>query len=73
MLQLNAGLRELADAEGLIYVDYYSILADAEGALRSDLTRDGVHPRCEGYTLMRALIVPLLSRAEEAPARRQGV
>jgi len=68
--QLNAGLRDLADAEGLIYADYFPVLADAEGALRSDLTRDGVHPQREGYALMHSVVAPLLNRAEEAPSLR---
>ncbi|NQE64436.1 GDSL-type esterase/lipase family protein [Caulobacter sp. RHG1] len=52
---LNAWLSDFARENGLTFVDYFAALADADGALRADLTRDGVHPQTRGYHLMRPL------------------
>jgi lysophospholipase L1-like esterase len=64
--ELNAWLRRYAAQRGLIYVDYYAALADKDGAMRADLSHDGVHPQRAGYTLMRPL-------AERAIAAASGV
>jgi lysophospholipase L1-like esterase len=36
-------------------VDYYSAMKDADGALPSKLSKDGVHPLPEGYAVMAPL------------------
>ncbi len=53
--QLNRWLRGYAAKSGAIYLDYYSRLATADGAFRSDLSNDGVHPNLAGYAIMREL------------------
>ena len=66
--ELNAWLRAYAAREGLVYADYYSVMADQGGGMRSGLSRDGVHPGAEGYALME----PLTRKAiAEALARRR--
>jgi lysophospholipase L1-like esterase len=52
---LNAWLRDYAARERLEYLDYYSVLATADGALRPAFGIDGVHPNRDGYAAMRAL------------------
>jgi lysophospholipase L1-like esterase len=59
----NDWLRELAAERGLAFIDYYSAMATPSGALREDLTGDGVHPNSAGYRLMRELAAPALVRA----------
>ena len=63
--KLNAMIAEYvaqrAD-EGVIYVDYYSSMANAEGGLDADLSDDGCHPSAKGYTIMEGIIVPALSQ-----------
>lgn len=56
---LNAWLRRYAAQRRLISVDYYAELADKGGAMRADLSHDGVHPQRAGYALVR----PLAERA----------
>lgn len=58
--ELNRWLQVAAADRGLTYIDYFSSLADPDGAFRSDLTRDGVHPQRSGYARMRSLIDPIL-------------
>jgi lysophospholipase L1-like esterase len=52
---LNAWMRAYARQRKLVYVDYYSALADSAGGLRSALSEDGVHPNPAGYAAMKAL------------------
>ncbi|GFE83309.1 hypothetical protein GCM10011487_53090 [Steroidobacter agaridevorans] len=55
IVKLNEWLRTYAKREGLRYVDYYTPLATADGALKPGLSIDGVHPNREGYAVMREL------------------
>lgn len=66
--ELNEWLRATAAQQGLEFVDYGTVLADAEGGLRADLGNDGVHPNRAGYAAMR----PLAERAIAAVLKRSG-
>jgi lysophospholipase L1-like esterase len=70
--ELNAWLRATAAEQGLVFVDYATVLADAEGGLRADLGNDGVHPNRAGYAAMRPLADRAIAAAVEhsnAPPR----
>jgi lysophospholipase L1-like esterase len=56
---LNAWLKDYAQREGHVYLDYCSVLADEKGFLKADLAEDGLHPNAKGY----ALIAPLAEQA----------
>ena len=58
---LNDRLRQYAAERGLTWVDYYSAMDAGDGSLRSEYTRDGVHPTPEGYAVMEAVIRPALA------------
>lgn len=45
----NAWLADYARRTGAVFVDYYSLLATAEGAMQPALTFDGVHLNAAGY------------------------
>jgi lysophospholipase L1-like esterase len=62
IVELNRWLRDYAASRKMIFVDYTAVLADASGAMRADLSEDGVHPERAGYALMR----PLAERAVAA-------
>ena len=53
--QLDAWLKDYAAREHLIYADYYSAMATADGAMRPELTLDGVHPNAAGYAVMEPI------------------
>lgn len=61
--QQNSWLRAYARQQHLIFVDYWSALADETGALRRSLTFDGVHPNAAGYDQMEPLVHDALRRA----------
>jgi lysophospholipase L1-like esterase len=52
----NAWLKEYAASHSLTYVDFYPVLANAEGGMKAELTVDGVHPNKEGYAAMAPLV-----------------
>ena len=58
---LNSRIKEYADSHGLIYVDYYSSMANENGGLNKKFTKDGVHPTPAGYDVMETLIQPAIS------------
>jgi lysophospholipase L1-like esterase len=59
--EMNRRLAALAQAEGIVFVDYYSALANRAGGLDKPDAADGVHPSANGYSRMRPLTVRALS------------
>ena len=57
---LNSWLKEYAAKEKLTYVDYWTAMADAEGAMKPGLSVDGVHPNAAGYAIMEPLAAAVL-------------
>lgn len=53
--QINAWMKKYAAAQGLVYVDYYSALTDANGGMKEGTALDGVHPTAAGYAIMEPL------------------
>lgn len=52
---LNAWLKEYAAKNDIVYVDYYSHMANSQGGLGPELSPDGVHPNKAGYEIMAPL------------------
>jgi lysophospholipase L1-like esterase len=52
---LNRWMENFCRLNNLVYLDYYSAMVDANGALRPELTKDGVHPNGAGYSIMGPL------------------
>jgi lysophospholipase L1-like esterase len=59
---LNAWMAEYARANGHVYLDYFSAMADPSGAFKPELNDDGLHPNAAGYAVMAP-------RAEKAIAQ----
>lgn len=64
---LNAWIKEYAAKNGLVYVDYYSPMANDEGGLKAELSPDGVHPNKAGYELMAPLAEAGIAEALKKP------
>jgi lysophospholipase L1-like esterase len=52
---LNAWIRNYADQNGFVYLDYYPALSDQQGMFRKELTYDELHPNDAGYEVMEPL------------------
>jgi len=59
IVALNEWLKRYAAEHDVVYLDYWSAMADARQGLRAELSSDGVHPNERGYQLM----APLAERA----------
>lgn len=58
---VNTGIAKIAETEGVYYLDLYPLFADGEGALRPDLTSDGLHLSNRGYLVWRTAIALLMN------------
>ena len=63
-------IRDLnASDRGLIWVDYYTAMDAGDGSMRSEYTKDGVHPTPEGYDVMERIVLPALAHYCPAAAK----
>jgi lysophospholipase L1-like esterase len=61
--RLNAMIRAYAVHKDMVYVDYFSALANAENGLDPSLAEDGVHPTRKGYEMMAPLATAAIREA----------
>ena len=52
---LNQRLEAYCRSEGIVWVDYYTPLADESGAMKDGMSLDGTHPTPAGYAIMTPL------------------
>ena len=50
--ELNAMLKDYADRNRILFVDYWSVLANGNGGLDKEISGDGCHPNIDGYEIM---------------------
>ena len=66
--QMNKLLKDYCEQNHIVYLDYYSKMADDRQGLPSTLSFDGVHPTLAGYKVME----PLAEKAiDEAMKRKE--
>ena len=66
---LNAMIRQYADANHLVFIDYYPTMVDGRGGLKAELTTDGVHPNLAGYRAMEPIARTGIEAALASPTR----
>lgn len=54
--RVNAALKSLAERRKLVFVDYFTPLADTGGAFDRRYANEGVHPNRDGYAIMERLL-----------------
>jgi acetyl esterase/lipase/lysophospholipase L1-like esterase len=65
---LNDMIKGYAAKNSLVYLDYFTAMADERRGLPSNLSKDGVHPNLEGYKIME----PLAEKAIEEAIRKKN-
>jgi lysophospholipase L1-like esterase len=60
---MNVRLKAMCAREGLVYLDYYSAMVNANGGLDPELAKDGVHPTAKGYAIMAPLAEKAIAEA----------
>jgi lysophospholipase L1-like esterase len=61
--ETNQWLKEYALENGLIYLDYFSEMADEKKGLKKEFSKDGVHPNLKGYSVMEPLAKTAIQKA----------
>lgn len=56
IMQLNAWLKQYADAHGAVYVDLHGAMQDERHGMKAEYTYDGVHASEAGYRVMSTLV-----------------
>jgi acyl-CoA thioesterase I len=64
--ELNKWIAAFCAKNGLVYLDYYTPMADGRRAMRPELSKDGVHPNSAGFAVME----PLAEKAIREALRR---
>src|SRR6516162_5798517 len=65
IIELNKWIKDYAEKHNAIYLDYFTAMLDDQGALKKELTYDGLHPNDAGYEL----IMPLAQKAVDQALR----
>lgn len=63
VIKLNALIRSYCTTNNMVYVDYYSGMADERKGLNKKFTEDGVHPTLAGYKIMEPLVEKAIKKA----------
>lgn len=56
IVELNKWIKNYCEENDLIYVDYFTSMADERDGLKKDYSEDGVHPNKAGYRVMAPLV-----------------
>jgi lysophospholipase L1-like esterase len=59
---LNNWLKQYSTSNRVSYLDYYSSFVDSNKGMKSEYTRDGLHPNKLGYEIMEGLALPLVNQ-----------
>ena len=63
IIALNKMIKKYAVEKGIIYLDYFSSMADARKGLKAEYSSDGVHPNEAGYKVMEPLAEEAIAKA----------
>lgn len=62
IVALNTMIKNYADTNNILYVDYYSAMVDENKGLPTEYSNDGVHPNTSGYKVMEPLIEAAIAK-----------
>jgi lysophospholipase L1-like esterase len=60
---LNGLIKDYCDKNNIIYLDYFTAMADERRGLPANLSKDGVHPTPDGYKIMEPLAEKAIAEA----------
>lgn len=63
IVALNQIIKTYAELNDIVYLDYFSAMADERDGLPEKYAHDGVHPTAEGYAIMEPLVETAISKA----------
>jgi lysophospholipase L1-like esterase len=63
IIALNVMIKNYAEKNGFVYLDYFSATVDERKGLKKELSGDGVHPNEAGYKIMAPLAEAAIKKA----------
>jgi lysophospholipase L1-like esterase len=60
---LNKWIKDYAEKNEIIYVDYFTPMADERNGIKKEYSEDGVHPNLTGYEVMEPLVEKAIEKA----------
>ena len=63
IVTLNKMIKDYADSHEIVYLDYFSSMADERKGLKKEYSGDGVHPNEIGYKIMAPLAETAIKKA----------
>lgn len=60
ILEVNQAIQNIAEKEGLIYLDIHQQLLDDTGQLSAKFTADGVHINGKAYAIWKEIVLPYI-------------
>jgi len=63
IIALNELIKSYAEANGMIYADFYSALVSEDKGMIAQYTLDGVHPSKAGYEVMEPIVEEAIGKA----------
>ncbi|MBY0482106.1 MAG: alpha/beta hydrolase fold domain-containing protein [Chitinophagaceae bacterium] len=63
IVSINQFIKSWSEKNGVVYLDYFTSMADERNGLQASLTYDGVHPNLAGYKVMEALAEKAIAQA----------
>ena len=63
IVDLNKWIKDYAEKNEIIYVDYFTPMADQRNGLKKEYSEDGVHPNLAGYKIMEPLVEKAIADA----------
>lgn len=61
--ELNKWIKNYAEKNKFIYLDYFSAMVDEKNGMQADLSGDGVHPNKKGYEIMQPMVEKTIAKA----------
>ncbi|MDH5367659.1 MAG: SGNH/GDSL hydrolase family protein [Cyclobacteriaceae bacterium] len=62
VIKLNELLKSYANEHEIVYIDYFTAMANDSNGLKEELGSDGVHPNAAGYLIMEPILENALSK-----------
>jgi len=62
IVTLNTMIKKYADANEILYLDYYSSMVNEQKGLKAIYSEDGVHPNKKGYEVMNPLVEKAIAK-----------
>jgi len=63
IVSLNTWIKDYAANNNLVYLDYFSAMADGRPGMKAEFSGDGVHPNKAGYAVMAPLADKAIAEA----------